>query len=138
MLERELVELQHRLKAPLVTGIDKNIRKLMVQLHEYFGGKRREFDIPLCTPGTPFQQKVWEALQDIPYGQTRSYLRQAEELNMKSAVRAVAGANGANRVAIIIPCHRVIGADSSLGGYGGGLERKRFLLDLETTKPLAR
>ena len=101
------------------------------QLDEYFDGRRREFDVPLAPAGTPFQQEVWAALLDIPYGATASYGEVAEAVGRPSAMRAVGGANGANPVPILIPCHRVIAADGTLGGFGGGLERKVLLLELE-------
>ena len=104
---------------------------LRTQLAEYFRGDRREFDLPLYVPGTEFQTRVWTELQRIPCGTTTSYGRMAESIGRPTAVRAVARANGDNRIAIIIPCHRVIGSDGQLVGYGGGLWRKRKLLELE-------
>ena len=101
------------------------------QLDEYFAGTRTQFDIPLHPTGTPFQLKVWEQLREIPYGETISYGALARRVASPNASRAVGLANGRNPIAIIIPCHRVIGADGSLTGYGGGLDRKRFLLGLE-------
>jgi methylated-DNA-[protein]-cysteine S-methyltransferase len=101
------------------------------QLDEYFAGVRTEFDIPLHPTGTPFQLKVWEQLREIPYGETISYGALARRVASPNASRAVGLANGRNPIAIIIPCHRVIGANGSLTGYGGGLDRKRFLLGLE-------
>lgn len=101
------------------------------ELDEYFAGQRREFDLPLSLHGTAFQLRVWEALRQIPYGQTRSYKQLAAMIGQPSACRAVGGANHHNPVSIIVPCHRVIGADGSLGGYGGGLDKKRILLRLE-------
>ncbi|MDQ6784308.1 MAG: methylated-DNA--[protein]-cysteine S-methyltransferase [Actinomycetota bacterium] len=101
------------------------------QLGEYFAGERRDFDLPLAAVGTPFQQRVWAALRQVTYGQTVSYGRIAERIDRPGASRAVGLANGANPIGIIVPCHRVVGADGSLTGYGGGLERKQFLLDLE-------
>ncbi|MDR3562551.1 MAG: methylated-DNA--[protein]-cysteine S-methyltransferase [Negativicutes bacterium] len=98
------------------------------QLAEYFAGSRTEFSLPLVMAGTPFQQQVWQTLLGIPFGQTRSYRELAAILDKPRAVRAVGRANGANRINIIIPCHRVVGADGSLTGYGGGLERKEWLL----------
>ncbi len=98
------------------------------QIGEYFGGTRREFDLPLHLLGTPFQKSVWQGLLNIPYGETRSYKQQSIFLGDEKAIRAVAGANGQNGIAIIIPCHRVIGEDGSLTGYGGGLQRKKWLL----------
>jgi methylated-DNA-[protein]-cysteine S-methyltransferase len=102
------------------------------QLREYFDGTRRAFDVPLTLRGNPFELRVWEALQEIPYGETISYGQIARQLGAPAAARAVGLANGRNPVAVIVPCHRVIGADGTLTGYGGGLERKRFLLDLES------
>ena len=101
------------------------------QLKEYFAGQRREFDIPLAFRGTPFQRAVWAALLDIPYGETASYGELAQLLGKPAAARAVGLANGRNPISIIVPCHRVIGSTGSLTGYGGGLERKRYLLDFE-------
>jgi methylated-DNA-[protein]-cysteine S-methyltransferase len=102
------------------------------QLEEYFAVRRTEFDLPLGAGGTGFQRKVWAALTEIPYGQTRSYGEIARRLGLPpGASRAVGLANGQNPISIIVPCHRVIGADGSLTGYGGGLDRKRILLDLE-------
>jgi len=131
MLETQLRRLSKLLNAECAPGFCKHFDKLSSQLEEYFSGKRREFDVPLVLPGTPFQQRVWTALQTIPYGSTRSYKEQAEIIGLPNAVRAVARANGDNRIAIIIPCHRVIGADGNLTGYGGGLWRKRYVLNLE-------
>ena len=104
------------------------------QLKEYFDGHRKSFELELDTPGSDFQRKVWMGLISIPYGETRSYRDQAEAIGRPEAVRAVARANGQNRISIVIPCHRVIGADGSLTGYGGGLPRKRALLDIECGK----
>ncbi|MFD9895369.1 methylated-DNA--[protein]-cysteine S-methyltransferase [Amycolatopsis sp. NPDC059027] len=101
------------------------------ELKEYFAGQRHEFTIPLSFGGTPFQRLVWTALCDIPYGETRSYGRLADLLGKPSASRAVGLANGKNPIGIIVPCHRVVGANGSLTGYGGGLDRKRYLLDFE-------
>ena len=101
------------------------------QLLEYFSGERRTFDLPLSTHGTPFQEKVWAALRDIPYGETRSYQHVAELIGNPKAVRAVGMANNRNPIPILIPCHRVVGKDGKLVGYAGGIARKRALLDLE-------
>ncbi|SEA29256.1 methylated-DNA--[protein]-cysteine S-methyltransferase [Microbulbifer marinus] len=101
------------------------------QLTEYFAGERRDFELPLNPRGTEFQRRVWDALLRIPYGETRSYREQAETLGNLKAIRAVARANGANPIAIVIPCHRVIGADGTLTGYAGGLDMKARLLSLE-------
>jgi AraC family transcriptional regulator, regulatory protein of adaptative response / methylated-DNA-[protein]-cysteine methyltransferase len=101
------------------------------EIGEYFAGERTTFTIPLLAPGTPFQEQVWAELQNIPAGQTRSYLQLARAIGRPTATRAVARANGDNRLAILIPCHRVIGADGSPTGYGGGIWRKQRLLELE-------
>lgn len=98
------------------------------QLEEYFAGRRRDFDLPLCLKGTEFQRRVWAALTEIPYGATWSYGRLAQRIDNPNASRAVGLANGRNPLSILVPCHRVIGADGSLTGYGGGVERKRWLL----------
>ena len=98
------------------------------QLEEYFAGTRREFDLPLDLRGTPFQLRAWRALAEIPYGSTVSYGEQAGRLGVPRAVRAIGAANGRNTLPIVLPCHRVIGADGSLTGYGGGLDVKRWLL----------
>jgi len=131
MLETELKSLAKLLNANILQGVNKHLELLKQQLDEYFEGKRKEFTIPLFTPGSEFRQSVWKTLRTIPYGSTRSYKQQAELLQRPEAVRAVANANGMNRISIIIPCHRVIGADGNLTGYGGGLWRKKWLLDLE-------
>jgi methylated-DNA-[protein]-cysteine S-methyltransferase len=102
------------------------------QLGEYFAGVRRAFDLPLDLRGTPFQLRVWNALLRIPYGETRTYGQLAAALGQPGAARAVGAANGANPVGIIVPCHRVVAAGGGLGGFGGGLDRKRFLLALES------
>jgi len=101
------------------------------QLDEYFARKREVFDLPLAPVGTPFQQQVWQALLMIPYGRTWSYGEQARHLENPKAIRAVGTANGANPISIIIPCHRVVGSDGTLVGYGGGIENKLKLLELE-------
>jgi len=105
------------------------------QLQAYFAGEAKDFDLPLDAQGTAFQMRVWQALQSIPYGQTRSYAQLAALVGSPKAARAVGLANGRNPLSIIVPCHRVIGADGSLTGYGGGLENKRFLLKLEKALP---
>lgn len=101
------------------------------QLEEYFRGRLRDFDLPLAPEGTPFQFRVWKALRRIPYGETRSYLDVAQSLGAPRAVRAVGAANGRNPIAIVIPCHRVIGSNGALTGYGGGIDVKARLLALE-------
>ncbi|MCF8326321.1 MAG: methylated-DNA--[protein]-cysteine S-methyltransferase [Leadbetterella sp.] len=131
MLETELKSLAKQLNANIIQGANKHFDLLRRQLDGYFEGKRKEFTIQLFTPGTEFQQSVWKVLQTIPYGSTYSYKQQAIALKKPDAFRAVANANGMNRISIIIPCHRVIGEDGNLIGYGGGLWRKKWLLDLE-------
>lgn len=106
--------------------------EVCAQLHEYFAGRRTAFDVPLAMSGNPFERRVWRALGGIPYGATLSYGELARNVGHPSAARAVGVANARNPVAVIVPCHRVIGADGSLTGYGGGLERKRLLLELES------
>jgi methylated-DNA-[protein]-cysteine S-methyltransferase len=108
------------------------------QLEQFFGGERTTFDVDVELAGTPFQQRVWGALRDIPYGQTISYGELARRIDQPSAVRAVGLANGRNPVSVIVPCHRVIGANGTLTGYGGGVERKRLLLDLEARATVPR
>jgi len=131
MLETQVRRLQQRLQCLMTPGESPVIAEVEKQLNSYFEGKLREFSVPLFTPGTEFQQRVWEGLRQIPYGQVSTYAEQARRVGCSGAVRAVARANGDNRVAIIIPCHRVIASDGSLCGYAGGIWRKRFLLDLE-------
>jgi len=131
MLETELKSLSKLLNARIIQGANKHFNLLSDQLGEYFEGKRKEFSVPLFTPGSEFQQTVWKELQNIPYGSTRSYKQQAQALKRPEAIRAVANANGMNRISILIPCHRVIGEDGNLTGYGGGIWRKKWLLDME-------
>jgi len=131
MLETEFRDLQKLLKANIIIGENKHIKQAKKEIKEYFSGKRKSFDIPLHTPGTEFQNLVWKGLQDIPYGETSTYQKQAAAIQKPKAIRALATANGYNRLAIIVPCHRVIGKDGALRGYGGGLERKQWLLDHE-------
>ena len=107
------------------------LRTAKDQLAEYFGGDRRRFELPLAAEGTPFQRRVWDALCEIPYGETTSYGELAQRIGEPKASRAVGAANGRNPIAIVVPCHRVIGADGRLTGYGGGLPTKQALLDLE-------
>ena len=131
MLETEFKDLCKRLDAVILPGENKYLDSVQTLVAEYMDGRRKSFDIPLDTPGTEFQKSVWKMLQLIPYGVTWSYKQQAIKLGKPEAVRAVARANGYNRIAFIIPCHRVIGSDGNLTGYGGGIERKKWLLDLE-------
>lgn len=131
MLETELKQIEQKFQASILPGTNKYIGELKNQLSEYFSGKRKQFDVPLKLFGTEFQKKAWKALLNIPYGKTRSYKEQARIINHPNAVRAVGTANGCNRIAIVIPCHRVIGENGKLAGYGGGLWRKKWLLDHE-------
>lgn len=130
---REYVDrrLRRLLGAELIEGSSPVLDRAARQLDEYFSGKRREFDVPLLFVGTDFQLKVWNSLLAIPYGATESYGEMARRIGMPKAVRAVANANGANSISIFAPCHRVIGSDGSLTGYGGGLAAKEYLLKLE-------
>ncbi len=130
-LELELRQLSRALGASPIKSDNPHLTMLRRQLEEYFRGERREFDIPLDIVGTPFQKEVWLGLSRIPYGCMVSYAQQAAALGRPSSVRAVANANGKNKISIVLPCHRVIGADGTLTGYGGGIERKRKLLELE-------
>lgn len=131
MLETQLKRIQKRFDGVFVPGENSFSRQLKEELEGYFAGEPQVFQTPPVLQGSPFQQRVWEALRDIPYGETRSYGDQARAIGKPQAVRAVARANGDNRMAIVIPCHRVIGSDGSLTGYGGGLWRKRWLLHHE-------
>jgi AraC family transcriptional regulator of adaptative response/methylated-DNA-[protein]-cysteine methyltransferase len=136
MLEHNLKVMRRRFGCAIVPGQHALLEQLRQELNEYFVGERREFTLPLASRGTPFQDKVWQELRRIPYGQTISYDELARRVGQPTAQRAVARANGMNYVAILIPCHRVIGKDGSLTGYGGGLWRKRLLLELERTGKL--
>ena len=131
MLETELNHLRKRLGATIIQGKNKHLDELSTELEDYFRGNLKEFTVPLVQIGTDFQKDVWYELLKIPFGQTRSYKQVAQAISQPSAVRAVANANGMNKIAIIIPCHRVIGNNGHLTGYGGGLWRKKWLLDHE-------
>jgi AraC family transcriptional regulator of adaptative response/methylated-DNA-[protein]-cysteine methyltransferase len=131
MLEEQLKTLRRRFKAALVPESHPHLDTLRHELDEYFSGRRRTFTVPLVAPGTPFEERVWKALLDIPFGETRSYEEIARVVESPRAVRAVGRANGLNRIAIVIPCHRVVNKSGELGGYGGGLWRKRRLLAIE-------
>ena len=134
VLEAELKEISKQEKAPIIQGESPFFTILEQELSEYFAGKRQVFSVPLSPFGTDFQQRVWQVLRTIPYGQTWSYKQQATALGSPKSVRAVANANGQNHISILIPCHRVIGSNGTLTGYGGGLWRKKFLLELEGVK----
>ncbi len=119
------------LQADFVEQEDAIIKETKLQIDAYLQGKRKSFDIPFRMVGSAFQQEVWTALMNIPYGQTASYLDLAKSINKPKAVRAVANANGANAIALLIPCHRIIASNGELGGYGGGLSAKQKLLEIE-------
>lgn len=128
MLETQISRLKKLLNAEMTPGNSPFFESLDAQMKAYFEGALQSFDLPLDLPGTDFQRKIWSLLQTIPYGETRSYAAQAVAIGNPAAVRAVAKSNGDNRISIIIPCHRVIGSDGRLTGYGGGLWRKEWLL----------
>jgi AraC family transcriptional regulator of adaptative response/methylated-DNA-[protein]-cysteine methyltransferase len=130
-LPTELGLLEKTFKCAVVPGTNALVDRLEDELRRYFAGELREFTVPLEMVGTPFQRRVWDALLEIPYGATLSYGDVAEHIGRPGAQRAVGRANGTNRIAIVIPCHRVVQSDGKLRGYGGGLWRKQFLLDLE-------
>ncbi len=130
-VERELAQVEAARGGPAREGSNPVLEQTRQQLEEYFAGERQGFSIALDLVGTPFQLKTWQALLAIPFGQTRSYAQQASHIGQPTAMRAVAGANGCNKVSIVVPCHRVIGSDGSLTGFGGGLPRKQALLELE-------
>ncbi|MCS3531953.1 bifunctional transcriptional activator/DNA repair enzyme AdaA [Chryseobacterium sp. JUb7] len=130
-MEKQFISLSKALNAEIVQGENKHFRQLEDELKEYFEGKREKFDVPLYITGTEFQQKVWQLLREIPIGETRTYKQQSEFLGNPKAIRAVGTANGINKIAILIPCHRVIGSSGELVGYAGGIWRKQKLLELE-------
>jgi AraC family transcriptional regulator of adaptative response/methylated-DNA-[protein]-cysteine methyltransferase len=130
-LEREVERLRQKVKSAIIPGDTQPIHSIEHELNQYFDGKLSEFKTPLCFLGSPFQKRVWEELKKIPFGETRSYSDLAKAIGKPSAFRAVARANGANQLAIVIPCHRVINTGGELGGYGGGLIRKKWLINHE-------
>jgi AraC family transcriptional regulator, regulatory protein of adaptative response / methylated-DNA-[protein]-cysteine methyltransferase len=132
ILEAQVAKVRARV-GPTEAGSHRYLEQVTAELSEYFDGVRREFTIPLVYPGTPFQLRVWNALRLIPYGETISYEELARRVGSPSGQRAAGHANGQNPLAIIIPCHRVVNKGGKLGGYGGGLWRKRLLLELERT-----
>ena len=132
-LERSYAEMRKRFKLPVMPGDNAVLRQLHSELDEYFGGKRKTFSVPMAVRGTPFQERVWRELQKIPFAHTASYEEIARKLGAAKSVRAVARANGSNRLYLLVPCHRVIAKDGSLSGYGGGVWRKRLLLEFERT-----
>ena len=134
-LDPQLETLRRTLGGTLRDGDHVYLRQLRDELAAYFAGQLRDFTVPLVAPGTPFQERVWSELCRIPYGQTRSYEDLARRVSGVTAQRAVGRANGSNRIAIVIPCHRVVNKNGGLGGYGGGLWRKELLLRLEGAGP---
>jgi methylated-DNA-[protein]-cysteine S-methyltransferase len=128
---RPPLDLESPVAVPVGPGDDPVLDRAARELDEYLAGTRRSFDLPLAPHGTPFQRAVWEALTAIPYGATATYAQLATAVGRPAAVRAVGQANGRNPIAVVVPCHRVVGADGSLTGYAGGTERKAALLDLE-------
>lgn len=130
-LEREIERLRIKLKAAIIPGRTLPIDSIEKELAAYFAGNLQEFKTPIYMLGSPFQQMAWQELIQIPYGETRSYLAQAQAIARPKSYRAVANANGANQLAIIIPCHRIINNNGDLGGYGGGLQRKKWLIEHE-------
>jgi len=136
-LETQVDTLQRRFDAEAVPGESPHFAQLRAELAGYFAGRLRQFSVPLVAPGTPFQERVWAELLRIPYGETRSYEELARIAGAPGAQRAVGHANGLNRIAIVIPCHRVVNKNGKLGGYGGLLWRKQALLDLERSGQLS-
>ena len=132
-LADQITLLQKTFDAELQHGENLHLHTLKTQLGEYFAQQRERFEVPLVLSGTEFQNKAWKELQNIPYGETRTYKQQADKIGNPKAVRAVATANGNNRMAILIPCHRVIASNGDLAGYAGGLWRKEYLLELESS-----
>ena len=130
-MEQEIMAVQKALHGQFIFQENEQTQLLRQELDLYFQGRLKVFTTPLETIGTAFQQQVWDALLTIPYGETRSYKEQAQQLGNPKAIRAVAAANGQNKVSILIPCHRVIGSDGKLTGYAGGMRRKKLLLNLE-------
>lgn len=131
MLETQFRTLKKLFSCAIVPGDNTHLNQLKKELQQYFAGRLKEFSVPTVYPGTPFQQRVWSELLQIPYGDTRSYEDLARRVGSPDGQRAVGHANGTNRIAIVIPCHRVVNKSGKLGGYGGGLWRKQYLLDLE-------
>lgn len=133
MLPTEMKQLSTTLNASFVENDNIHFEKLEQELNDYFAGRLKQFSVPLMITGSGFQKQVWQVLQTILYGKTTSYKEQAIAVGNVDSIRAVAHANGMNKIAIIIPCHRVIGSNGELTGYGGGIWRKKFLLELEKT-----
>lgn len=130
-LEQEVSKLKSQMNAALIPGNNAPLQSIEKELKSYFSGHLKKFNTPIHFMGTSFQQMVWHALTLIPYGETRSYAKQAQTIGKPSAFRAVANANGKNLLAVIVPCHRIINSSGTLGGYAGGISRKKWLLDFE-------
>ena len=127
-------QIEKNFKAKISIGENQHLTQLENELKQYFAGVLKDFKVALDPVGTDFQKLVWQELLKIPYGESRSYKKQSISMNRPKSMRAVANANGKNKISIVIPCHRVIGEDGTLHGYGGGVDRKKFLLDLENAK----
>lgn len=132
LLEKEFEDLKKILNADIISGENEHSKQAKQEIKEYFEGKRKTFDVSLEILGTDFQVSVWKSLQNIDYGTTTTYQKQAEKINNPKAIRAVASANGNNRISIILPCHRVIGKNGQMTGYSGGIERKKWLITHES------
>lgn len=131
-VKKDIQLLLKKLNAQISHSENRHLKLLQIELRKYFSKKLKKFSVPTVTVGTDFQNKVWAILKEIPYGKTQSYKEQALSLKMPKAIRAVASANGKNKIAIVIPCHRVIGSNGSLVGYASGLDKKEKLLNLES------
>lgn len=130
-IEREFEELKKLLNAVMIPGRNEHLNQLEKELSAYFDGSLKIFTVPLHIPGNDFSQAVWKAIQEVTYGQTCTYKQQADKMNNPKAIRAIASTNGRNRIAIIIPCHRIIGSNGSMTGYAGGVDKKKWLLKFE-------
>jgi AraC family transcriptional regulator of adaptative response/methylated-DNA-[protein]-cysteine methyltransferase len=131
MLETQFAVVRRLFGLPIVPGDNAIVRQTREELREYFAGERRRFSVPIAFPGSDFQQRVWRGLLRIPFGATRTYEDLARQIGARAAQRAVGTANGRNRLAILVPCHRVVNKNGQLGGYGGGIWRKQALLEIE-------
>ncbi|WP_219226721.1 methylated-DNA--[protein]-cysteine S-methyltransferase [Pedobacter antarcticus] len=137
-LEKEIADLRILLKGRIIPGKNQFSAQVETELGEYFQGLRKTFSVPLHTPGNDFTQAVWQNLLQIPYGQTCTYKEQAERMNNPKAIRAIASTNGRNRLAIIIPCHRVIGSNGTMTGYAAGTDKKKWLLMFERSNSISK
>ncbi|KEQ29250.1 hypothetical protein N180_17695 [Pedobacter antarcticus 4BY] len=137
-LEKEIADLRNLLKARIIPGRNQYSEQAETELGEYFQGLRKTFSVSLHTPGNDFAQAVWQSLLQIPYGQTCTYKEQAERMNNPKAIRAIASTNGRNRLAIIIPCHRVIGSNGTMTGYAAGTDKKKWLLMFERSNSISK